>query len=63
MHTGLILQTIGELLIGFTVLRVHSRILVDKHIDDAVISAIKREQFIGALGMIFIVAGFIFNAF
>ncbi|MBI4036344.1 hypothetical protein HY386_00500 [Candidatus Daviesbacteria bacterium] len=58
---GFILTTIGELLIGISVLRVHIRIKKERKIDKPVLSEIKHEVWLVLIGIIFIVAGFLFQ--
>ena len=58
---GLTLGTIGKVLLGLTVLMVHSRIIHEHRIDRAVLKELKRERAIGILGVVLIVAGFIFE--
>jgi len=56
---GLTIGTIGKLILGFAVLRVHLGILHEHKIDGAVLSSIKREQTITMLALALILAGFI----
>ena len=56
---GLTLTTIGEILIGLTVLRVHHRILEEHKLDKRVFAGIKREQWGGLLGIALIISGYI----
>ncbi|MCP6720300.1 MAG: hypothetical protein KJI72_03230 [Patescibacteria group bacterium] len=50
---------IGKLLIAYTALRVHHRFLSEHKVDRLVFRAMKREQRLGILGIIFIVAGYL----
>lgn len=56
---GFTIQTFGELLIAYTVLRVHGRVRQEHKIDARVFAAMKREQVIGATGMMLIVVGWL----
>ena len=55
---GLTLDFIGKILVAYMALRVHRRFWKEHTIDDKVFSAMKKEQIIGLLGIILIVAGF-----
>lgn len=56
---GFSLTTIGEILIGYTVIKVHGRITKEQKIDGQVISEMSKERKIALLGIIFIILGFI----
>lgn len=56
---GATLRTTGEVLIAFSVLRVHQRMLNEHRLDGAVMRVIRKEQLLGIFGMFFIVAGFL----
>ncbi len=56
---GFICQGIGELLIAVTVLRVHSRVVKDEKVDKAVLRAMRLEQGLGHIGVIFLVVGIV----
>ncbi|MBD3281625.1 hypothetical protein GF391_02655 [Candidatus Uhrbacteria bacterium] len=58
-YIGLTLQTLGEIFIAFTVLKVHQRVLREHRIDDNVFKVIKIEQMLGIFGIIFIVIGYV----
>lgn len=58
-HIGFTIQTLGEIFIAFTVLKVHQRMLVEQKMDERVFKVIKFEQLLGALGIIFIVIGYV----
>lgn len=60
-YIGLTLQTIGEIFIAFTVLKVHERVLKEHRIDDNVFKVIKLEQMLGIFGIIFIVIGYVLS--
>jgi len=56
---GLTIGTIGKLILGIAVLRVHVGILKEHRIDGVVLKAIKREQLVTLFGLILIVVGFL----
>lgn len=56
---GFSLLTLGEIMIGYTVIRVHARVAQEQKIDAQVISDMSKERKIALLGIIFIVIGFI----
>ena len=58
-YIGLTFQTIGEIFIAFTVLKVHHRVLREHRIDDSVFKVMKFEQLLGVFGIIFIVIGYV----
>lgn len=59
---GLLLITLGELLIGYSVLKVHDRVDIEEKIDTKVIAEIHKEKRWTILGMILIAAGFLVEA-
>ena len=52
--TGFTLDIIGKLMLGFTVIMVHYRVRKEHKIDERVFGAMRREQVVGIIGMIFI---------
>ncbi len=58
---GITLGTLGKLIVGMAVLRVHIRIFQEHSIDGVVLRAIKREHILTILGLFLIVAGYIFE--
>ena len=56
---GITLGTVGKLVLGYAVLRVHVYILREHRIDNVVLKAIKREQFVTLLGLSLIVIGYL----
>ncbi len=56
---GITLGTIGKLILGIAVLRVHIWIFREHRIDNVVLNAIKREHVVTIIGLGFIVLGFI----
>ena len=55
---GLTLQVTGEIVIAYTVLRVHYRVRKEHKIDDRVFRIMKKEQTIGLIGIGFILVGY-----
>ena len=55
--TGIILTTIGTVLIGIAALRVHHNVLVHKDIDEHVLRTMQSERTQGYLGMVLVVTG------
>ncbi len=56
---GITVQMAGEVIIAFTLLRVHHRVLSDRKIDKKVFAEMKIEQKVGYLGLILIIAGYL----
>ena len=56
---GLTLTTIGEVLIGLTVLHVHHKILEEHKLDKKVFAGIRLEQWAGLLGVSLVILGYI----
>lgn len=56
---GLTLGTVGKLVLGVAVLRVHAGILKEHRIDNAVLRAIQRERLVTFAGLMLIVIGFV----
>lgn len=56
---GTAIKTIGELLLGLTVILVHHQIVTDHRIDKKVLNLMHREQFLAGVGMVLIVVGYI----
>ncbi len=55
---GITLGTVGKLVLGIAVLRVHVYILREHRIDDVVLRALKREQYVTLFGLLLIIIGF-----
>jgi uncharacterized membrane protein YidH (DUF202 family) len=55
---GLTLQTIGELIIGLSIVRVHVRIMQEHKLDKKVYRSIKREKFWAIIGIVLIIIGY-----
>ena len=60
---GITLGTIGKLILGIAVLRVHIRIFQEHSIDGVVLKAIKREHYVTVIGLLFIVVGYVLEVF
>ena len=58
---GITLGTIGKLVLGWAVLRVHMYIYREHDIDNVVLRAIKREEYITLIALILITIGFVFE--
>ena len=58
-NIGLTIDTIGEVLLCITVLMVHHNVVKEHHIDVDVLRSMKKEQFFGILGIIFIIIGYV----
>jgi len=56
--TGFILDVLGKLLIAYTAIMVHHRFLKEHKVDAAVFRTMRREQFVGVIGVILMLAGF-----
>ena len=56
---GLTLSTIGKLVLGWAVLRVHMYMYRERDIDGVVLRAIKREEYITLAALILIVIGYV----
>ncbi|QQS44460.1 hypothetical protein IPM65_02590 [Candidatus Roizmanbacteria bacterium] len=55
---GFIIQTLGEMMVGFTAIMVHHRVWKEHKIDEKVFLEMKRERQIGIIGLALIVIGF-----
>lgn len=58
---SLVLEFIGTMIIGLTILRVHLRLSYEHKIDKFVIEDIKKEKTITIIGLILITLGFVVN--
>lgn len=59
---GLLLTTLGEVLLGVAVVMVHLRVIKEHGIDKKVMSAMLRERNIAFLAILLILAGFLLEA-
>lgn len=55
---GFTLTTIGEILLGVTILIIHWHILKEHKIDEKVLKQMRQEQVLGVLAITFIAIGF-----
>lgn len=60
---GLTAGIIGKILLGVAVINVHWHIIREKHIDEDVIGALKRERWVAIMGVILMVVGFFLELF
>jgi len=56
---GLTLEVIGTVMIAYTVLAVHYRVRKEHKIDEVVFKHMRREQTVGIIGILLIIAGYI----
>ena len=54
---GMVIDTVGKLLVSFTAIMVHHRVLGEHKIDEEVFREMKREQKLGIMGVSLIVIG------
>ena len=55
---GFAADVIGKLIIAYTAIAVHHRFLKEHKVDAAVFKTMRKEQIIGVIGVLLIVAGF-----
>lgn len=60
---GLTLDVLGKILLGLTVLIVHSHVLKEHKIDTDVLRSMKKEQILGITGIILIIIGYFLQLF
>lgn len=53
------LQTLGEVLVGITVIMVHHQVVAEHKIDERVFTEMRREQYVGGIGVALIIIGFL----
>lgn len=56
---GFSIDTIGKVMVAYTAIRVHYRFWKEHAIDEKVFTAMKSEQFVGLIGIVFILIGFL----
>jgi hypothetical protein len=61
MQIGYTIQTVGEVLVGLTVIMVHHRVLDEHRIDRKVLRILRKEQLIGGLAIVMIITGYILH--
>lgn len=54
-----VLELVGTLLIAMAALRVHHRVLGEHKIDQLVYKTMKKEQYLGVLGIVLLITAFI----
>ena len=59
----MVIGTIGKVILGFAVLRVHMIILREHKIDGAVLRSMRREQLITVFGIMLIIFGFFLESY
>lgn len=55
---GFLVTTVGELIIGYSILRVHTSLETEKHVDKKVLAEVKKEKVWTLIGMVLIIIGF-----
>lgn len=60
---GLTLGTLGKVVLGVAVLRVHVHILKEHKIDNIVLLSMKREQVVTIVGLFLIVLGYLLEVY
>jgi len=55
---GFTIHTMGEVLVGYTAIMVHHRVWKEHKIDEVVFEEMKKERFMGIIGLALIVIGF-----
>jgi hypothetical protein len=61
LYLGLALGTVGKLILGIAVWRVHAYILREHKIDQVVLHAIRRERYVTGMGILLILLGYAFE--
>lgn len=56
---GLSLEVLGTVMIAYTALSVHHRVRKEHKIDEVVFKHMKREQAVGIIGIVLIIAGYL----
>ena len=56
---GFTIHTMGEMLVGFTAIMVHHRVWKEHKIDEVVFEEMRRERFMGIVGLVLILIGYI----
>lgn len=57
------LDLIGKIMVAYTALAVHHRVRKEHKIDQDVFRAMRREQFIGAMGIVLMILGYLLHVF
>ena len=56
---GFTFETMGEILVAYTVIMVHHRVWKEHKIDKKVFTEMRREQVFGIIGISFIIVGYL----
>jgi hypothetical protein len=59
LYIALTVGTIGKVVLGVAVWRVHAHILEEHKIDKVVLTSIKRERYVTLLGVLLIIIGYL----
>ena len=59
---GLTIGITGKVIIGITVIRIHSKIVKEHKIDVVVLKEMRKEKSLAILGIIFMVVGYILES-
>ncbi|NQV93383.1 hypothetical protein HQ403_02690 [Candidatus Kaiserbacteria bacterium] len=59
---GMTISVVGKVLLGVTVIRVHSKIVHEHKVDGAVLKEMRKEKILAILGVFFMVVGYILEA-
>lgn len=62
MNLGLIgfsLDILGKILVAYTAIKVHYRFRKEHQVDEKVFAVMKKEQYLGILGIILMIIGFL----
>jgi len=60
---GLTIETLGEILLGLTVLFVHWHVIKEHKIDSDVLRTMKKEQIMGITGLVLIIVGYLIQVY
>ena len=61
LFAGLTLGMVGKVLLGYTVLSVHWKIVKEHRVDQAVLREIRKERNVAIIAILFIVIGYLFE--
>lgn len=56
---GRTIDVIGKIMVAFTAIMVHHRFLEEHQVDEQVFKTMKRERYVGIVGMIMMVMGYV----
>lgn len=56
---GFTIHTMGEILVGYTAIMVHHRVWKEHKIDEVVFEEMRKERFMGIIGLLLIIIGFL----